>query len=513
MPIKSPFERPVDNSYVEQYPNIRAQVKMRTTQPQQSTPPPITDRHGFVQQTSPFLTERYGGFDKLFLTLVNNIVEDPDYALRKDPKVYRRMLRDPQIHYCLEVRKAATTSLEWQVRPPDAFMQDSTALKLASDAYHRLYQIKHITALFDNILDGMLPGLSVNELVWKIDSKGQYIVERHFPMNKDRFLFDRVGNLRLKQPVSVVTGVEVPPYKFIAKTFNASDGSWDRPEDAGYVFFGKGLADTPLYHYFYFKMAALRYLLKTLEQYGIPTKIFYTGAGNIQLTSRLTEILTALQNDSVVGIPGKKGDVDVDVSKQATGGTSMNLFIQFIEYVDRLITRCILGQELMTEMPAVGSYAAAQVHQSVFARIAETDKAQLQDTINSTLLRYDCELNTPGVPEEMRPIFLFKSSPMVDTGSFLQSVSTAIQLGLTISEAQVRELTGLREPQEGEAVLSAQTQMAIQQQQLQMQAEMTPPEEKESGIDAKATENAKDKSKTKSASKDTPPSKSAKKSA
>jgi hypothetical protein len=196
-------------------------------------------------------------------------------------------------------------------------------------------------------------------------------------------------------------------------------------------------------------------MLKNLERNSSPFKVYYTGPQNAQLASKLDQILAALQNDSVVGIPGVKGETAVEVT-QAKGGAE--LYIGLIDYVDRLITRAILGQELMTEMPAVGSYAAAQVHASVFAKITENDRDLLQDTLNSTLMKADACLNTPDVPEEMRPVFRFKSNSLVDTGTFLQTVMMAQQLGLEISENQVRELSGLREPQPHEKPLQAPMQ-------------------------------------------------------
>src|SRR5690606_8566350 len=103
----------------------------------------ISDPHGLFQSDPDWnaLTRRYAGFDKLFLTLLNGVVDDPDYALRKDPRVYERMLRDPQIFYCLEVRKAATTTLEWQFVPPEGMETDPQALEVAEKTQRRWKQI------------------------------------------------------------------------------------------------------------------------------------------------------------------------------------------------------------------------------------------------------------------------------------------------------------------------------------------------------------------------------------
>ncbi len=450
-----------DNAVLHNYQKIRMRYKQAAGAIGTPISAPLTDRHGFFQQQEQHLTERTAGLDKLFYQLINGIVEDPDYAVRKDAAIYERMMRDPQIFYCLMVRKAAVSSIPWIIKPKASLAQNSMAKRLALSCERRLKQMPRFSELLDNVMDAILPGMSLNEVVWKLSSKGEYIVKDHFPVNKDRIKFDKHGGLYLLSPQAPSYGTRVPPYKFIRHTFNTTDGSWKRPETAGYAFYGRGLADTPLYHYFHFKMIALKYFMKELERYGMPFKIFYTGPQNTELAERLHQIMLALRNDAVVSIPGKKGDVNVDIAKVSG---SKNVFASFIDYVDRLITKTILGQELMTEMAGgVGSYAAATVHQSVFGMISSRDKMQVKDTLNRTLITYDAQLNTPNLAEEYIPEFGFKKSAIEDTGIFLESVMMALRLGLSVSEDQVREFTGLRAPAEGEAVIDPQRAMEAQQ--------------------------------------------------
>ncbi len=192
---------------------------------------------------------------------------------------------------------------------------------------------------------------------------------------------------------------------------------------------------------------------RTLGQRGTPLSFpahFYLKYNKKFIASRIA-IMLALKNDAVVSIPGKKGDVNVDIAKVAS---SKNVFGTFIDYVDRLITKTVLGQELMTEMPGIGSYAAAQVHQSVFGLINTRDKTQIKDSMNRSLITYDAQLNTPSLAEEYIPEFGFKKSSIEDTAGFLQTVLLATKLGIAVSEDQVREFTGLRAPAEGEAVVT-----------------------------------------------------------
>ena len=439
------------NPVLQNYARIRSRYKSGAGENSGPISPPLSNSHGFYLNRQNQLGERTAGLDKLFYTLINGIVEDPDFAVRKDSAIYERMMRDPQIYYCLMVRKAAVSSIPWVVKPKATMAQDPTAKRVALACEERLQQIPRFSELLDNMMDAILPGMSLNEVVWKLSSKGSYIVKDHFPVNKDRIKFDKNGGLYLLSPQDPTYGKKVPPYKFIRHTFNTTDGSWRKPETAGYAFYGRGLADTPLYHYFHFKMIALKYFMKELERYGMPFKILYTGPQNTELADKLHTIMLALKNDAVVNIPGKKGDVNVDIAKVAS---SRNVFGTFIDYVDRLITKTILGQELMTEMPNVGSYAAAQVHRSVFGLINTRDKTQVKGALNRSLILYDAQLNMPNLAEEYIPEFDFKKSSVEDTGAFLQTVQLATQLGIAVSEEQVREYTGLRAPVKGETVIT-----------------------------------------------------------
>ncbi len=495
MKLFAPTNR-LDEIY-QKYEQIRSSYHAKAEPNLNAPTTSITPTNGrFFQNSTDYnvLTQHVAGFDKLFHTLVNGIVDDPDYAQRKDPQIYARMLRDPQIYYCLMVRKTATSSLPWQITPPDEFSEDPAAIQLAEASYARVKRIPQFRELLASCLNSFLPGMSVNELIWKVDENtGEYVIAHHFPKSKDRFRFRKDGLLTLLQPKSPTDGLVVPEYKFIVHRFQVRDGGWLRPEESGYVYYGQGLADTPLYHYFYFKVTAMRFMLKNLERNSSPFKVYYTGPQNAQVAGKLDTILAALQNDSVVGIPGKKGDTNVDVTP-ARGGAE--LYIGLIEYVDRLITRAILGQDLMTEMPSVGSYAAAQVHATVFNKLADNDRDLLQDTMNSTLMKYDALLNTPDVPEQMRPRFQFKSNALVDIGQFLGAAQAALSLGLVLSENQIRELSGFREPGPSERPLDASFMMAQQQMANEHDKEMAGAKEK-----GQAEGAASEKGKSKKASK------------
>jgi len=72
------------NQILQNYAQIRSRYKSRAEGISSPINPPVTDRHGFFLNRGNQLGERTAGLDKLFYTLIDGIVEDPDFAVRKD---------------------------------------------------------------------------------------------------------------------------------------------------------------------------------------------------------------------------------------------------------------------------------------------------------------------------------------------------------------------------------------------------------------------------------------------
>jgi len=394
------------------------------------------------------LEERYAGIDRLFSTYMMGIVADPDFAKRKDPRIYQRMLRDPVIYSALLVRQLTTAALPWDVESVD---ESEEANQLALGYKQRLSQCRRLSETFQNMLEAILYGLSVIELMWKYTKIG-YVVERTYPVMKDRFTFTVNGELRLKTPSYPIRGVSLPFGKFIPHTHDIQDASFDKPDDAGYCFYGMGLADR-LYHIFYFKMTAIRMWLKFLERHGSPFKIAYVREGGTAYDS-MKEILLALQNDTSIAIPGMKGE-DVEIETSRSGGGGAMTFAGFVsDYCDELITRAILGQTMVTSVPKVGSYALGQVQESVLSRIVNFDKSGIEDTWNYYHVSYDMRFNVPNAPEELYPKLTFRYREPLDVEMYLRVADGVRSMGLPISEQDVREATGFRTPTKGEAIIA-----------------------------------------------------------
>ncbi|MGH7917828.1 MAG: phage portal protein family protein, partial [Candidatus Binataceae bacterium] len=122
----------------------------------------------------------------------------------------------------------------------------------------------------------------------------------------------------------------------------------------------------------------------------------------------------------------------------------------------------MLGQTLSTQLPrGAGSRAAAEVHDAVRRDIATDDARRLCGTLNRDLIRPLIDLNrgvrarypkiTIGFPDEE------------DLNVLSTALQPLIDRGLRVSEKEIRDKFGLREPQPGEEVLHPVEKITSQQ--------------------------------------------------
>lgn len=109
--------------------------------------------------------------------------------------------------------------------------------------------------------------------------------------------------------------------------------------------------------------------------------------------SSLFRALQRLGQETALVIPD-----EMDVSWLESQGRS-EVYEKLIEYVDQQISFVINGESTVgQETGNVGSYARDQISDSVRMRKAKAFSEELDETLNSTLIRWIVELNYPGAP-------------------------------------------------------------------------------------------------------------------
>ncbi|MBV8774409.1 MAG: DUF935 family protein [Deltaproteobacteria bacterium] len=128
------------------------------------------------------------------------------------------------------------------------------------------------------------------------------------------------------------------------------------------------------------------------------------------------------------------------------------MYQNFCEYLDKLLTIGVLGQELTTQLPrGAGSRAAAEVHDVVRRDIATDDARRVSATLNRDLVKPLIDLNRG--PRRRYPSISIGFNEKDDLTDLMTGLGPAVDRGMRISEKWLREKFGAPEPMPGEALL------------------------------------------------------------
>lgn len=400
-----------------------------------------------IRPSRPFAVgQRSAHFDTMFAHYID-LVNDPSRARRKDPDVGNRMRQDLQILGCLNVRKLATIQLRREWRPAN----DSPESKIVADRFEKWFDQQYrVTETLSNMLDSILDGISIQEMVWELNEEDySFGIRRMFPCYKDRFVFSKDGRLCLLTRRNVFYGDFVHPWQFVQHVYNPSGGGWSNPTDEGRLYWGQGLEDH-IYPNFYFKLVALDFYTRWLQRLSSGVLIARYPYGNKEGATKAMELLEAYQEDEELAYPaGDQWDIDV---KEATKAPA-DVYLAFIEYIDRQMSKAILGSTLIIDQGDVGSQSLGEVHErTTFGRIAEFDRIGLIETMNSLVVPAMGQINN--VPKMLWPRFdmpLDETSPA--TNQILEAFTILQSMGYDITAEMVSEKTGFRKPKPGETLL------------------------------------------------------------
>jgi len=160
----------------------------------------------------------------------------------------------------------------------------------------------------------------------------------------------------------------------------------------------KGMGET-LYSLAYMKQRVLQYWAELSEHFGRPIMIATIdaaraavdaatsgGAGVQDASTIVSNWISLLENMRSRHVAVKPNHDSIDVIEG--GSVGQNILQQLIEYLDNKIQLLILGAELTTMAPGVGSYALGQVHKSATDSIVLYNRQNIEEIIERDLI-YD----------------------------------------------------------------------------------------------------------------------------
>lgn len=364
-----------------------------------------------------------------------NILREADQG---DPVRYLELAevieeRDPHYLGVLGTRRRSVSQIEITVKAASDDPADQARAEMVRDWIDRDELSQEI---FD-ILDAIGKGYSFTEIIWDT-SEGQWMPERLEWRDPRWFRFDRTD---LSTPMVLGEhGQEMPldGFKFIYANMKAKSGLALR----------SGLARVATWGWL-FKAYTQRDWAIFTQTYGQPLRVGKWGAGASERDKdTLFNAVANIAGDCAAIIPES---MSIDFIETSNVGASADLYEKRADWLDRQISKAVLGQTATTDA-VTGGLGSGKEHREVQEDIERADALALSAILNRDLIRPWMELNFGRLPRYPK-IKIGRPEPE-DLALLSSSLNILVPLGLKVSEREVREKYGLSEPETGDILLS-----------------------------------------------------------
>ena len=339
--------------------------------------------------------------------------------------------KDPHYASVLGTRKRQVSQLPITVEAGSDAEIDQAKAQMVRDWVKRDTLQSEI---FD-ILDAIGKGFSVTEIVW--DTKGPWLPSKLLWRDPRWFQFDRIdGTTPLLRGNGPPT--PLPVRKFITHIHSAKSGIPIRG----------GIARIAAW-VFLFKSLGLKDWVTYAEVFGFPVRVgkYGTGATEDQIRT-LMRAVANVATDMAAVFPES---MSMEFIK-AEGNGSADLYERLCSYLDRQLSKLVLGQTATTDSEGGGLGGSGKEHNDVRGDIERSDAKQLAASINRDLVVPMIDLNFGGGPYPQ--IVIGREDP-VDTKALMDGVEKFVGMGGRVGATVIADRLGIPDPQDGEQLLTA----------------------------------------------------------
>lgn len=343
--------------------------------------------------------------------------------------------REPHYAAVLGTRKRAVSRLPVMV---ESASDDAEDVRIADDV-RELIARPGFRLLRKDMLDALGKGYSVHEIVWERGKKWLPSFEIRDPrwFRWDR---DTGRSLRLKHESDPINGIPLAPYKWIVHRPSLKTGLPIRG----------GLA----------RLVAFAWLCKSYAQkdwnafaeiFGLPLRIGRYGPGASKGDiAILRHAVASLGSDAAAILPQSMA-IEFHEAAKTSGG---DLFKTLCEYLDRQISKAVLGQTMTTDAQSTGLGSNnASVHNEVRDDIRDDDAQDAEETLNRDLVVPYVILNFG--PRDNYPRITFPIREPEDLVALVKNVTALVPFGLRVEESVMRDRLGFPEPDKDALLLQA----------------------------------------------------------
>ncbi|WP_440410643.1 DUF935 domain-containing protein [Neorhizobium petrolearium] len=358
-------------------------------------------------------------------------------SLQGDPEAYLALAEDMEerdLHYAgvLSSRKLQVAGLEITV---DAASDAAADVENADMIRAFIERDAFETELVD-ILDAIGKGFSATEIIWETsESQWEPVALKWRDPRWFRFA-DEDGETPLLRDV----GGDQPlkPYKWVFHQAKVKSGL---PIRGGIA---RAVCWTFLFKSFTGKDWAI-----FCEAYGQPLRLGKWGEGASEKDKEV--LLQAVANIGVDYSAIVPASMSVEFVKADIAG-SHELYEKRSDWLDRQVSKLVLGQTGTTDMSGSSGYAQAKVHDGVKADIERSDARQLAATLNRDFVRPYIDLNKG--PQKAYPKIRIGRPEEVDLEKWMKNVQTFVAMGGKVGMSTVRDKIGIEDPGADEELLA-----------------------------------------------------------
>ena len=285
--------------------------------------------------------------------------------------------KDIHLQSVCDRRREALTALDWTVEPDTTDPEhEADALETAEFCEFELRGVETFPETLEHLSLATGPGISVVE---KVIQKGRLAWTVDVPGNRLRGDRDGGPAVHILTDDDPQDGIPADPRKFVVYTPKIRSGFATRVtlvRALGLIHLIKhyGVADWSAF----------------LEKFGMPTRVGKCAPdASPKVVEDLLAMLKYLGTDGHAVFPV---GTEVEFLEAAR---SAEPFSAIIEWCEKKQSIALLGQTLTTDIGAVGSRAAAVVHESVKAHILKSDIQQERRMVREGFLRPMVEMRWP----------------------------------------------------------------------------------------------------------------------
>ncbi|GAB7078756.1 DUF935 domain-containing protein [Megalodesulfovibrio paquesii] len=342
-------------------------------------------------------------------------------------------MEERDLHYAgvLGTRKLAVAGLARMVEAASDAPRDQEL----ADAVRALVATPQMTWLVMDLLDALGKGFAAVEICWE---RGPRWTPREYKRRDPRwFIFDRDSGeeLRLLDP-EYPDGMPLPPYQFVVHYARLKSGLPIRG----------GLARLCLAS-FLCKSWTVTDWMRFAELFGMPLRVGrYGPSASADDIGTLVSAVANLGTDAACVLPDSMR-IEFQQAGAVAGG--QELFLKLAEYLDKQVSKGVLGQTMTTDDGA--SMAQAKIHNEVRLDILAYDALNVEATLNRDLIEPYIQLNWG--KQAVYPRLTLPVPEPEDTAGLVDALAKLVPLGLRVEASVVRDKLGLPDPEEDGEVL------------------------------------------------------------